>query len=625
MKASLRGWLCFTLVGALLPLVSCAPAGKDAPAAKDAPAKNEPAEDAAATSSAAAAKDAKPAAGQTADDQTEKLLAAASSGDAQARYAAIDDLGESHDSAAVAVPKLILLLKDPDPKVCWRTARTLGDYGPEAASAAGDLRALLTNADPIIQYHAAVALGEIGDRSDETFDALAAAVKNSKDDRVTRAAIAALGRLQPDPDSVLDSLAVALESDDPAVVAIVLESIASHGGHAAELLNRALDNPDTAYLACTVIERIGPDAASTAPSLAKLLGETKHSKLQIQALLAVGSLGPGSKAAEPAVLALLESSDDATVPVAAAYALGAIEAEEADAQLEAALDSENKFLKMMAAWSLAKIHPDDQQAMQRAVKALTAGLTSEDVTLRNAAAKSLQSLGAPAEDVAPALIALAGDKDPEVLANVVDALASLGESIVPRASTALERPEMRSLAVMVLTQLGPKASGAVPALVKALADSNAATKAQIHLALAEIGPAAAPATEALAKSVADKDEFVRRSAIFALRKIGPAAKAAQPALTAGLGNKDPFDAAAAAWALAAISPGDAQVAEKGVPHLIAGLKSENELARLECAEALGVWAKYAKAAVPTLKELAAGDDSYAVRGAAASTLERIGA
>ncbi len=99
-------------------------------------------------------------------------------------------------------------------------------------------------------------------------------------------------------------------------------------GKAVPLLKDALKQPETAYLACTAIEQIGPPAADTVPELTELLGKTKHSQLLIQTLLALASIGPAAEPAESAIVPLLNTSTDQTVPVAAAYALGSIGAQE---------------------------------------------------------------------------------------------------------------------------------------------------------------------------------------------------------------------------------------------------------------------------------------------------------
>ena len=331
--------------------------------------------------------------------ETTAVLKTAVSGAPDARYAAIDDLGELHESAESVVPALANLLKDKDPKVRWHSARSLGDYGPLAKPAVGELRALLSDKDRVVQHHAALALGKIGDRSDETIDALVKTV-TVPDERVARAAITALRHLDPDPKRVIAALDQLLSSEDQVIVVHALEAVVERGAKAVPVLNEALKRPKTAYLACAAIEQIGPDAAGTVPALTKLLGDTKHSNLLIQSLLALASIGPAAQPASPKIISLLEHPTDATVPVAAAYALGSIGAVDADKALRKAVSSKNALLQMVASWSLAKIHPDDAQLKQHANEKLQAGLKSKDPAIHAAAEKGLALLEPPVKQAA---------------------------------------------------------------------------------------------------------------------------------------------------------------------------------------------------------------------------------
>jgi HEAT repeat protein len=550
------------------------------------------------------------------------LIKAAISGEGQARYTAIDDLGEHHTDAAGVVPELQKLLADKDAQVRWRSARALGDYGAQAMGAAPVLRNMLNDSDPIAQYHAAVSLGRIGDKSDETIHALIVSA-TSNDKRIARAAIAALRALELDRDHVMQILGEVLKSDDHAVVVHAMEAIVERGAAGAPTLIAALKNPQTAYLACTAIEHMGPDAAATVPELTKLLTATKHSKLLIQALLALASIGPAAEAASPTIVPMLQWKDDATVPVAAAYALGSIGAKNADAPLRAAMENGNPFLQMIAAWSVAKLHPDDQSALKTAVAMLVQGFKNNDPAIRTAAAKALQKLQAPPEIVAPELVQLLSDKDPEVEAHAVDAIASLGESVVPRVIIGLQRPELREPAVRVLRKLGPKAAGAVAALVNASEGADAKFRTEIQLALGAIGPAAAPATEMLAKSLESSDAGERESALYALRQIGRKAGAAVRPLLQKMKADESFDSNAAAWALARIAPNSPNVSVVVVRKLSRGLSDVDETVRLESAAALGEMGPAAKAAAAALEKAAKDDSSAAVRSTAAESLEHI--
>jgi len=554
------------------------------------------------------------------DAATAKMMADAAQGSKDVRYTAIDDLGERHAYASQVVPGLQTMLQDADPQVRWRIARTLGEYGAQAKEAVPGLRKLLADNDPIVQYHAAVALGKLTDTSDETVDALID-LATSRDARVARAAIGALRSLKPGPKRVAEALAKALKSNDQVTTMHALEAIVEQGANSLPLIKEGLKQPETAFLSCAAIEQIGPEAAPAVPELTALLKSSKHSQLLIQALLALAAVGPGAEAAVPDIKPLLVLETDATVPVAAAYALGSIGTKTADAELKAAAEKSDAFLQMMATWALAKDHPEDQAALKAAVDKCVQGLKSPNPVVRNAAAKSLQLLKAPPEMVAPGLVALLNDPNPEMHSNAIDAIAGLGESVVPRVCNGLKNPQLCSAAVRVLTKLGPKASGAVPQLIEAGQTADPKTKTEIQFAFAAIGPAAAPATEFLIESLASKDDGERESALLALRKIGPGANKATQRLTRLMQADDSFTAIAAALALSRIAAGDAKTLELVVPKLVKGLSHADEQTRLECIDALDELGPAAKSAGAALKAAANNDSSAMVREAAAAALK----
>jgi HEAT repeat protein len=330
------------------------------------------------------------------DDQLKDMVEDATTGSGMERYTAIDDLGERAGDVTEVVPELEKNLSDKDPQVVWRSMRALGDYGDEAVTAAPKLRELLKSEDPVVQLHAAIALGKVGDKSEETTDALVAAV-GSKDPRVMRAAVAALKMLRPGPVKVAAALKKAIAAEDSAVAAQAIETIVELGPLAVPLLNETLKDPTTAYIAAAAAEQIGPDAAGAVPELVAVLGKTQHSFLQTRVLLALGHIGPGAKSAGPAIVAEMEESKDPTVQLAAAFALGGTGATDGDAQLKAAAASDKPFLAMVAAWSLAKIHPDDAELKKQAIEKLTAGSKSDDAQIKAAAEKGLAMFGEPAK------------------------------------------------------------------------------------------------------------------------------------------------------------------------------------------------------------------------------------
>ena len=324
-------------------------------------------------------------------ETTQQLLKEASGSTGTDRYNAIDDLGEQPQQPSVVVPALLKLLSDQDTQVQWRAARSLGDFEVAAASAVGPLTALLTSPDAAVQYHAAVALARIGDVDQATIDALVS-LATGPDSQVARAAIASLRHLDAPSNMIAGALKQTLASEDHAVVVHAMEAIDNLGPEAAPILIEALRTPRTAYVACAAIEHLGADAASTVPALSELLVDTKHSHLQVQALLALASIGPPARSASAQIGALMNSSQDATVPVAAAYALGAIGGIDADAALRTAAKEQDPLLRMVTAWALAKIHPDDEPLQISAQRLLRQGLMSQEPAIHDAAERGLASL-----------------------------------------------------------------------------------------------------------------------------------------------------------------------------------------------------------------------------------------
>ncbi|MEQ8848916.1 HEAT repeat domain-containing protein [Botrimarina sp.] len=327
-----------------------------------------------------------------AQDASAAVSAATSkSGDEQ--FAAIDRLGRLRESSTEAVPALQKLLQSSEARVQWRSARALGHHGKAAADAAPRLRELLKEGKPAVRYHAAVALGKIGSDDDATIDALVAAATGA-DATVARAAIAALRNIGPPPARVVDAFQQALASDHDSVVVYALEALVERGADATPVLREALKRGETAYVACAAIEQIGEPVASLAPEVAALLSDTKHSHLQVQALLALASVGPSAKDTSDKILPVLKQANDPSVAAAAAYALGSVGATNADDALKAAADRDDPLLSMVAAWALATVHPDDADLQAMARQRLQSGAQSDDPTIRAAAEKGLTLLGA---------------------------------------------------------------------------------------------------------------------------------------------------------------------------------------------------------------------------------------
>lgn len=288
-------------------------------------------------------------------------------------------------------------------------------------------------------------------------------------------------------------------------------------------------------------------------------------------------------------------------------------------------------------------------------------LASSDREIRRDASYELGKLGPEASEALPALIKALGDPDKQVWSNAVMAIANLGpaakdaipallEDLGSRKSRGGREREKRQGLVRsayALTRIGP---AAVPALIETLSVDDSLARQGAAKALGGMGPAAGEAVPALCKNLGHSDAEVRREVVEALAQIGSEAVAP---LSDALGAQEPVQRESAALALAqlgiAAKGAAAQLlqlleaerepevraaalsavskvgleAERVVPLLIAGLKSDNEAVRHAATDALLL----ARSARPiTVRALTAllRDPDPAFRQRAAHVLGRCG-
>ena len=179
------------------------------------------------------------------------------------------------------------------------------------------------------------------------------------------------------------------------------------------------------------------------------------------------------------------------------------------------------------------------------------------------------------EEVADLLDELV-DRDPYVRKLAEKRLRELGPLVVPDLIEALsgKSRNVRIASARVLGAIGPKAKGAVPALVRATEQrTDAVLRHQAALALEKIDPDGAlrapggtgetslppestASPEALIPLLASKDPKTRLEAARALGELGPKAKTAVPALLAAGDEGDPNVARAMLSAIGRIAPKD---------------------------------------------------------------------
>lgn len=561
--------------------------------------------------------------------------------DSRTRVLTLDEIATFGSKAKDALPDVLAMTSDPEPRVRWHAVRTIGLIGEDAISAIPALIKLLQDEDPITVAQAAAAIRHIhaDDERTDTQDQDAAlyeaavaplvATTLHPDARARRAAVRAVQTLHADSETLAGLLAKVLADSDPAVILPALHTLADMGDDAVPVLIEALKVPGARYWAAVALAEIGAEAAPAAEQLTKLAKEGEPEE-RMQAMLALAAIGPPAVSAAPVLVEAL-SSDDGSLRFAAVFALGSLRAEEADAVLRKAAADPDDFLAEVAAWALAKIHPDDAEIREQALKKLRAGLTSELPKVRAASTSGLSDLAtlvdaAERRDLAADFIRVLSDPDPSVGTRGGAALIRLGSDAVEPLSSQLANPDLREAALEILASIGADAVQAVDQITAALSDDEAFVRGEAAIALAAIGPPAAAAVPALQKILADdtEDSGTRYSAAYALGRIGSAAAPAMNTLRTLSDSADELMATVAVWAALKIDPGNTEFFETAMPRLRKALRAESDLARLEAAVALGEIGPHAKAAIPILEVVEEDDPVRAVRAAAAEALQKIG-
>ena len=115
-------------------------------------------------------------------DELRENLSAATNPDAVVK--ATDAIGRLRGQGRSALPDLLKLTSDADPRVRWHAARSVGLIGEDAVLSIPTLLTLLQDADPVVATQAAAAIGHI--REDDDLKSLSDADKDLYADAVTQ-------------------------------------------------------------------------------------------------------------------------------------------------------------------------------------------------------------------------------------------------------------------------------------------------------------------------------------------------------------------------------------------------------------------------------------------------------
>jgi HEAT repeat protein len=340
--------------------------------------------------------------------------------------------------------------------------------------------------------------------------------------------------------------------------------------------------PQLRMRAAEQLARVAPRAGETVPALVRAFRDD-HSVVFNEAQRSLRKIG--ARAAVPELLRAL-SRRDPHVRRCAAEVLRDFgpEASHATPELLELLTDRVEGVRAQAAHALARVGGAD------AVPGLTSALDDRSPAVRAAAANALAAIGPGGKAATASLRRRLADKHPDVrvaCAKAVWMIERDAVTAVPVLTAALKEPVSWE-AVLVLANIGPGASNAVPALIERLkrekvprplretsvaglalgqiggasvpalipilAHEDPRARTSAALALGYVGAAAAPATPHLVKLLSDVDGDVRRAATLSLGTIDPSRKELVSALIAMANDEDIFLQSLAASTLERIDP-----------------------------------------------------------------------
>ncbi|MGI9454173.1 MAG: HEAT repeat domain-containing protein [Pirellulales bacterium] len=576
-------------------------------------------------------------------NELREKLSAATNPDAVVKVT--DSIGRLRGQGQSALPDLLKLTADADPRVRWHAARSVGLIGEDAVATIPTLLTLLQDADPVVATQAAAAIGHI--REDDDLKSLSDADKElyadavtqlvgtlvHNDARVRRACLRSLRTLDPSPEQLMPVVDTVFASQDPAVILPILQSIADMGSEAVPFLVERLKLPQGRFWASVAITEIGPGAAGATQALIEALPESALDE-QLHEVFALAAIGEGAQSAGEALVKLY-SDGDSSLHGPILYAIGKLKYREAEPVLTQTV-AEDSPLSATAAWALAKIHPDDSVLVDDAVKRMRAQCQSESVFEQAAAVSALSDLSTSMDTTQrQSLGAFLGnmlENAPEpVQEAAAAAIVRLGSDGVPALVSRLKDTETQFFALGITSAIGESAAEVVPDIVGLLDSKDDEIVHEAILALAAIGSASAPASDRvltiLNESVQNQNEVETRlhyAAAYCLGRIGsPAAMKALPRLKELSVSSDGMQATVAIWAVLQITPDDQEQFENAVPLLTEALASEEQTIRLEAIIALGDLGPRAKDAIPAMELVSEDDPVRTIRLAAQQALEKI--
>ena len=370
------------------------------------------------------------------------LIEALQDEDAKVRRAACYGIRDFGADAEAGVRPLGRLLQDPETDVRSCAAGAMGSMGPAAAAMVPDLSRLLNDPETSVRQRAAESLGRIGPAAAEAKQLLLI-LSSDADPGVRAAALSALGGFGRDSQDVLPVLVEALRDEHKDVrrgAVGGLHALGAAAQPAIPALIEVLKDPEWTVASAVVsaLFQIGPEHATAAiPTLGAIINDPNgHFGTRSGACDLLAAMGEPAKAAIPNLALALKANHD-WVRRAAGRALATIDPRP-DITPE---QVKQAIAQVEVSFSRTRIDQSPVPGGEQEVKGLIAELSSEQVSVRREAARSLRKMGLPASAAVSALAQALGDEDATVRRAATDALGRMGEAAVPALVEALTVPD----------------------------------------------------------------------------------------------------------------------------------------------------------------------------------------
>lgn len=570
-----------------------------------------------------------------------KVLTASLSHD-NSRSEAIWALGDLGPAAASAADDLVELLDEASELEQEWIARSLGQIGPTAKAALPRLMKLRETLPENKRGVVVAALAAVGPDDPQVIELLSAALRTEGDEGWYAAeALAKAG------EKAVPILIAALETDDHKAeqsVAQALKEIGPAGAAAAHAIVAALRSAEGETVG-ELLEALGCIAANDPKIAASALELLDLPQFDSDtAAMAVGrALGAGGPRVAPVLVKALSSPHLRTRLCAAAALEGQQHHAAAAVEQLAELvnnEREDSRIRRQAALALAAIGPEVDGVMEAIVAHIAAAAKlprlERDAVGVEELCEALCRFGPRGAAAAPALTSLL-EVDPfDHAQQVLPALACLGPAAKAAAVPALRklmedesrfdyeaalawsridpaaaeellpvltsRPPLRSDALEVLAELGPRAQPALEAIVQTLAESSedwARYDALYALwridARGQGAQSVARLVDYLERTPDDRSRLLRL-----LAKFGPAAAEAAPQVREYLGDSDDYVRREAALTLWRLAPESAAESIAVFENELNGTDESASLQRFHRLPALAMLAELGAAAAPAL-------------------------